>query len=175
MKTQFCLVLSLFLVIIVTGCTPEEGFYEKEFLEAIVKANRTNYCEVDTSKNTDPAATCEAQSGCQVLHDADLNYLSCVPVLSPTTDSVGNGEGSGGSGGTTDSGVVLEDEFEDEENPGQEFSYICGEADQKVLVCHLPSGDSNKARTLCVARQGWEHGLSTQEGNRLGACNTNDF
>ena len=49
----------------------------------------------------------------------------------------------------------------------------CG--NNKVLVCHFPHGDADKAHSLCISQMGYMFGHSRHEGDHLGACDSEDL
>ncbi len=145
--------LSILLgVIFFVGCNAQGEFYDKKFLEGLAENQRLNWCSIDTEGVDDPVSVCESSIGCQAMLDINMNYLDCIPVLSPApaTDDTGTGDdttsggdGTGDDGSGTDSGsgdttsggddsadgsADDEDErdiYEDSENPGQEYLHIC--------------------------------------------------
>jgi hypothetical protein len=116
-------------------------------------------------------------------------------------DTGGDGNDSGSddttSGGDDSGDDVSDDEderniYEDAVNPGQEYQYLCERillenqedefddegnliVEEKILVCHVPSGNPGNAHTICVGRPGWENGHSKHELDHEGACNDQDF
>lgn len=148
--------------------------------------------------------------------DLNMNYLECIPVLSPNPDDGSSDGGDDTSSGGDDTGTdggsddgttgggddsiddgsddnkEERDIYEDSENPGQEYQYLCEQillettedefdeegnliVEEKVLVCHYPNNDAGKAHTICIGRPGWENGHSNHEKDHLGACNELDF
>lgn len=184
-------ILLLFAAFI-AGCNAQGEFYDKVFLKGA--GERFNYCSIDTEGVDDPVSLCESSSSCQAMYDLNLNYLECIPVLTPNpADSTDDGDtSSGGDSGENDPVGEEEDEtLEDSQNPGQEFLYLCenlmegqeAELDENgspieednVLVCHFPNDDPSKAHTLCVGRPGWENGHSSHLLDHMGSCNELDF
>lgn len=142
---------SIFLgVIFFVGCNTQGEFYDKKFLEGLAEKNRLNWCSIDTTGVDDPVSVCESSVGCQAMLDINMNYLECIPVLSPlpktddggsTDDTTSGGGDTGGDGsnsgsddttsGGDDSGDSAGDDederniYEDAVNPGQEYQYLC--------------------------------------------------
>ena len=194
----------LLFVILISGCNQEEEFFEKEFLLGRGITGPENYCAIDEDLHDDPAAVCESsESGCQSVLDPDLQYMACIPVYDESQNDGSGDDGSGddgsgddssgddgsgddgsgddssgddGSGddGSGDDGSGGNDDIE----PGQEFNdQVCNIGNTpKILVCHVPPGNSSAAHTICISEQGWLNGhMPHHEDDHKGACTEADF
>jgi hypothetical protein len=121
---------------------------------------------------------CVAVMDCQGLYNEKNIFLSCIPLdvveetevpvveepTVPTPPVVIIPEG--------ETPVVYEEESEEE--VAEETVISCG--NKKVVVCHYPQGRLDKGKSLCINRNGFDHGHDDRHvGDHLGPCSQSDL
>lgn len=97
-----------------------------------------------------------------VEYDAGLDGGDSTDRQQPTDT-----DGETNSGDSNNPTVPVNELFE---NPELNDLVACGNNGKKIYVCHFPPGNPENAHTLCVARQGFENGLSNIGQNFAGRC-----
>ena len=128
----------------------------------------------------DNLTSCEEAPLCQPLFEpegtSEQDFITCIDLpndeedepLSEEEEETPIDDDSLGD----DSDSSSDDDSISDDDSSCDEDYSCGEG--KVMVCHVPAGNSANAHTICIAEQGYLNGHASHEEDHLGPCTLTD-
>ena len=168
-KNIFKLLKIALLGLIFVSCKEQTAFseFEKKAEAQLNSENSiapTNRCEQYSKDQEQCIAVSDCQEVVKESASGDI-FLGCIPLEDKKEED------------KKEEDKKEEDKKEEDKREGDKRegdTKVCGKG--KILICHVPPGNVESAKTLCISSQGFENGHKERhEGDHLGACDLEDM